>query len=102
MSHRGLTTVAVAAIFCLGAAGCGNSVSGHTYQGAGGIVQIQFESGGKAKATMGPASSDCTYAQNNEIVSLTCEGITTSLTVNSDGSLSGPPDGMLAKLTRIK
>jgi hypothetical protein len=99
--HRLLAAVA-AAILCLGAAACGNGVSGHTYQGPGGIVQIQFESGGKATATMGAMTSNCTYTQSDKSVSLTCEGITTALTVNSDGSLSGPPDGMLSKLTRTK
>jgi hypothetical protein len=100
-AHRVLAAAA-AAILCFSAAACGNSVSGHTYQGPGGIVQIQFGSGGKATATMGAMTENCTYTQKDTTVSLTCEGIATSLTVNSDGSLSGPPDGMLSKLTRVK
>jgi hypothetical protein len=88
------------ALMCLGIAGCGNSVSGHTYSAPGGMVKIEFQSGGKAMTSMGPMSSNCTYTQSGAKVELTCEGDTTELTVASDGSLTGPPDGMLAKLTK--
>ncbi len=91
-----------AAILCLGAVGCGNGVSGHTYQGPGGLVQVQFQSGGKAVATVGAMTDNCTYTVDGKTVALTCEGITTDLTLNSDGSLSGPPDGMMSKMTRVK
>jgi hypothetical protein len=88
------------ALMCLGVAGCGNNVSGHTYSGDNGLVKIEFKSGGSATATMGPMSSTCTYTQSGAKVELTCEGDATELTVASDGSLTGPPDGMLAKLTK--
>jgi hypothetical protein len=93
---------AAAATLCFGVVACGNGVSGHTFQGPGGLVQIQFASGGKATATTGPMTDNCTYTVSDKTVALICEGITTNLTINSDGSLSGPPDGMLSKLTRVK
>jgi hypothetical protein len=89
------------ALICLGISACGSSVSGHTYSAPGGMVKIEFQSGGKAMTSMGPMSSSCTYTQSGAKVELTCEGDTTELTVASDGSLNGPPDGMLGKLTKV-
>ena len=100
--RQSVWAAAAATILCLAAVACGNGVTGHTFQGPGGLVQIQFESGGKATATTGPMTDNCTYTVSDKTVALTCEGITTDLTINSDGSLSGPPDGMLSKLTRVK
>ena len=90
------------ALLCMGAAGCGKSVSGHTYAGSGELVKIEFRSGGKAFASMGPMTSNCTYTQSGKKISLICEGDTEELTMADDGSLSGPPDGMLAHLTKVK
>ena len=58
------------ALFCLFAAACGNNVSGHTYAGNGEVVKIEFQSGGKAFASMGPATSQCTYTQDGKKVTL--------------------------------
>jgi hypothetical protein len=77
-------------------------VKGHTYAGNGQLVSIQFQSGGKAYASMGPMTSNCTYTQSGKNITLICEGDTEQLTLASDGSLNGPPDGMLAHLTRVK
>jgi hypothetical protein len=89
------------AMMCLGIAACGTSVSGHTYADNGGMVKIEFQSGGTARATQGPITATCTYTQSGNKVELTCEGVVTDLTVASDGSLDGPPDGMLSKLTKV-
>jgi hypothetical protein len=89
-------------LLCLSATACGNGVSGHTYAGNGQLVKIEFQSGGKALTSFGPMTSNCTYTQSDKKISLTCEGDTTQLTMNDDGSLAGPPDGMLAHLTKIK
>jgi hypothetical protein len=93
---------AVAVLLCVSAAGCGSGVKGHTYSGANGTVQISFQSDGKATASNGPLSSACTYTQNGNNITLICEGDTEQLTLASDGSLNGPPDGMLGHLTRTK
>jgi len=95
-------TAAAVALLSVFAAGCGNSVKGHTYAGNGQLVSIQFQSGGKAYASMGPMTSACTYTQSGKNVTLICEGDTEQLALASDGSLNGPPDGMLAHLTRVK
>jgi hypothetical protein len=101
-AKSGSVWTAAAALLCFCAIGCGNSVKGHTYAGNGQLVSIQFQSDGKALASMGPMTSNCTYTQNDKQITLICEGDTEQLTMNSDGSLSGPPDGMLAHLTRVK
>ena len=35
-------------------------------------------------------------------LALTCEGEKTDFTIDDDGALIGPPDGMLARLTKEK
>ena len=91
-----------AALMCLGVLGCGSNVEGHAYAGNGNIVTVEFQSGGKAYASMGPMTSQCTYTQSGKTVNLICEGDTTVLTMQDDGSLNGPPEGMLAHLTKVK
>jgi hypothetical protein len=88
-------------LLCLSAAGC-SKVSGHTFAGAGGLVKIEFASGGKATTSMGPMSSACTYTESGSKITLVCEDDTTVFSVADDGSLNGPPDGMLAHLTKVK
>jgi len=94
--------LAAAILLCCCIVGCGNSVKGHTYAGNDQLVKIEFQSDGKAYASTGPLTSTCTYTQNANKVTLICEGDTEELTLQSDGSLSGPPEGMLARLTRVK
>ena len=81
-------------------AACGKSVSGNTYEGAGGGFTVEFQSGGKAVTTIAGAKADCTYTEDSKSVTLTCAGQPAVLTINDDGSLSGPPDGMMGKLTK--
>jgi hypothetical protein len=100
--QRGGWMAAAAALVCLGVAGCGNNVSGHTYGSNGNILTVEFQSGGKAFTSMGPMSTACTYTQSGKQVSLVCEGDTTVFTIGDDGSLNGPPDGMLTHLTKVK
>ncbi len=102
MNDRSVLAAAAGLLMCLCVVACGSGVKGHTYAAPGGMVQISFESDGKATTTMGPMSSACTYTQSGNNIALTCEGDTEQLTLNSDGSLSGPPDGMLAHLTKTK
>jgi hypothetical protein len=99
--RKTLGSVAAACV-CLGLTACGNKVEGHTYAANGDVVKIEFQSGGKAFTSLGAMSAPCTYTQNGNQVSLVCEGDTTAFTLASDGSLSGPPDGMMARLTKVK
>jgi hypothetical protein len=80
----------------------GQSVQGSTYEDNGSVVKIEFLPGGKAFTWMGPVSTPCTYAQNGKTVALTCEGDKTDFTVNDDGSLTGPPNGFISRLTKKK
>jgi hypothetical protein len=81
--------------------GCsGAKAEGHTYTGNGGVVKIEFKSGGKAFVSTGPVSTPCTYSESGKTLTLTCENDKTEFTIDDDGALIGPPDGMLARLTK--
>lgn len=91
--------MAAAAMFL---AACGASVSGNTYQDNGGVVQIEFRSGGKAYVSTGPISQQCTYTQDGNKVTLICEHDKTVFTVDDDGALNGPQGGFLGRLNKKK
>ena len=82
--------------------GCGSSVSGNTYTGNGGVVSVEFKSGGKAFVSTGPISTPCTYTESGKTVTLICEGDKTQFTVDDDGALIGPQGGFLGRLTKKK
>jgi hypothetical protein len=95
---RGLVFIPVLSV---GLTACGGpKAEGHTYAGGGGVVQVEFKSGGEAYLTMGPISTPCTYSQSGKTVTLTCEGEATEFEIDDDGALIGPPDGMLGRLTQ--
>ncbi|HEY5212884.1 MAG TPA: hypothetical protein VIJ38_07670 [Acidobacteriaceae bacterium] len=93
---------AAASLLCLSAVGCGSNVKGHTYAAADKSVTIDFQSGGTATVNFGGVPGTCTYAQSGKQVNLTCGGQTEALTVAEDGSLNGPPDGVMGHLTKVK
>lgn len=82
--------------------GCGGKVEGNTYAGNGGVVQVEFKSGGKAFVATGPVSTPCTYTESGKTVTLICESDKTVFTVDDDGALVGPPGGMLGRLEKKK
>jgi hypothetical protein len=98
----GLSNVlAVAILLALGTTtGCGGGVEGNTYENNGGVVKVEFKSGGKAYLSAGPATTTCTYSESGKTVTLLCMGDKTVFTVEEDGALSGPPDGLLTRLTK--
>jgi len=81
--------------------GCGSKIEGSTYEGNGGVVKIEFKSSGKAYVSTGPVTTTCSYSESGKKVSMVCEGDTTVFTIEDD-ALDGPPDGMLARLTKKK
>jgi len=89
-------------LLLVAATSCGGSAQGHTYSGNGGVVKIEFQSGGKAFVATGPVSTQCTYTESGKSLTLVCEGDTTVFKVDDDGALIGPPDGMLSRLTKEK
>jgi len=80
---------------------CGSNVSGHTYHNNGGVVQVEFKSSGKAYVSAGSTSHSCSYSESGKTVRLVCEGDSTTFTVQDDGALTGPPDGLMARLTPV-
>ena len=82
--------------------GCGGKLEGTTYAGNGGVVQVEFKSGGKAYVSTGPVSTPCTYTESGKTVTLVCEGDKTVFTMDDDGALNGPQGGMLGRLTKKK
>lgn len=96
-------TAAVIAVLGACTAACGGaSPEGHTYSGNGGIVRIEFKQGGKAFVATGPLSTECTWTESGKTLTLVCEGDKTDFTIDDDGALIGPPEGMLARLTKEK
>ena len=84
------------------AMGCGGKVQGNTYEDNGGVVKIEFKSGGKAYVSTGPVTTTCSYEESGKSVTLTCERDKTVFTVDDDGELNGPPGGFLTRLTKKK
>jgi hypothetical protein len=82
--------------------GCGNSVQGNTYADASGMMKMQFQSGGKALVTIGFTTQNCQWSQSSNNVAVKCADQTLQLTLNNDDSLTGPPDGMVGKMTKVK
>ena len=107
MKNRFKTSIARAfafmAILSICTTGCGGAkAEGHKYTGNGGVVKIEFKSGGKAFVSTGPVSTPCTYSESGKTLTLDCEGDKTDFTIDDDGALIGPPGGMLARLTKEK
>jgi hypothetical protein len=99
---RNVVFAAAVAVACLTLAGCGGGVDGTTYQNANGMILVEFKSGGKAFTSLNGMTATCTYKQDSNKITMECEGDKTVFTLNDDGSLSGPPNGFLARLTKKK
>lgn len=83
-------------------ASCGGKVEGNTYEDNGGVVKVEFKSGGKAYVSTGPVTNTCSYTESGKSVTLVCEGDKSVFTVDDDGALNGPPGGFLSRLTKKK
>ncbi len=95
-------SIGVAAVVLFLTTGCSGKVQGNTYVDNGGVVKIEFKSGGKAYVSTGPVSTTCSYSETDKNVTLICEGDKTVFTIDDDGALNGPPGGMLSRLTKVK
>ena len=89
-------------IWCLLLDACGSKVRGHTYVNNGGVVQVEFKSSGKAYVSAGLVNRACNYSESDKTVSLICGSETTNFTIQDDGVLLGPPEGLMARLTPMK
>jgi hypothetical protein len=92
--------------FCwTGSARRGDGLSGNKYETTGvaaGAMSIEFKSGGKAAVSMLGVSKEADYAKDGDKVTLKNPGGLAAagdlvLTVNKDGSLTGPEGVVLAK-----
>ena len=99
---RNIVMGAAAAAVALTLTGCGGSVDGSTYQNANGMILVEFKSDGKAFTSLNGMTATCKYKQDSKTITMECEGDKTVFTLNDDGSLSGPPNGFLARLTKKK
>ena len=103
MNNPSKVSFALLGMLLLSATACGGGgVENTTYVGNGGVVKVEFKPDGKAFLSMGPMTTSCTYAQKAKTITLMCEGDSTDLTMGDDGALSGPPDGMMGRLTKEK
>ena len=99
---RRTTACLAAACLCAILVACGSRVSGHTYHNNGGVVQVEFRTGGKAYVSAGPIVHTCSYSESGKSVSLVCDGDTTDFRVQDDGALVGPAAGLMARLTPVQ
>jgi hypothetical protein len=83
-------------------AGCGSGVTG-TYSDPTGAFVLNLNSGGNATIAFAGMSSMCTYTVSGSNVTLMCQGDTSGplvLTIQSDGSVTGPPGSFMPPLKK--
>jgi hypothetical protein len=81
--------------------GCGSKLQG-TYTDSSGAFTLELKSGNQATFTFSGQSGPCTYQSDAHTVNLTCAGQAGALplTIQSDGSLNGPPGTFLPPLRK--
>jgi hypothetical protein len=99
-----MTNKNIAATLCVAAliVGCtpgGGRVLG-VYSNPENTASVEFMPDGKAHFSVSGLGGDCTYAQSEKTITLTCEGESTQLTVGDDGALTGPPEGLMSRLKK--
>jgi hypothetical protein len=99
---RRMTALLPTTVLCPLVVACGSSVNGHVYHNNGGVVQVEFKSGGRAYVSAGRVVHPCSYSESGKLVSLVCDGNTTEFQVQVDGVLVGPANGLMARLTPIQ
>lgn len=97
-----LTISLGAGFLCLFPGACVSRVSGHVYHNNGGVVQVEFKSGGRAYVSAGSTVHTCNYSESDKSVRLVCDGDATNFNVQNDGALVGPANGLMARLTPVK
>jgi len=96
--------LAMPALLALLASGCHSGPTG-TYADQTGNMSLELKSGGKATLTFLGKPGDCTYKSSGQQLSVSCSGDPSNplvLTINEDGSLSGPPGGFMPTLRKQK
>lgn len=101
MLHRNSRKILMAALIVslsLSIAACSSSLEGK-YANETGMVVIVFNSE-RAFVTMGALAAEGPYKVEGNKVIIDAEGEKITLTRNSDGSLSGPKESMIGRLTK--
>jgi hypothetical protein len=82
---------------------CGSNLTG-TYSDPSGAFVLELKSGGQANLTFAGQSAPCTYTVNGQSLALQCPGQAGALvlTIQSDGSLAGPPGTLIPALRKSK
>jgi len=101
MNSKLLRVSIATTLLALWFAGCGGGVQG-TYSDQTGAFVLQLNSGGQATFTFAGQSAPCAYTANGNAIALNCQGAAGSvnLTVQSDGSLTGPPGTLMPPLRK--
>jgi|GEM_PF-898897 len=86
-----------------GGEGCGSSVQG-TYSDPNGAITLELKSGGKAAFTFMGETAQCNYTVDGKKLMLDCKGDPgkVTLTIQDDGSLTGPPGTFMPPLRKRK
>ena len=95
--RRILTAVMIASL-SFSIIACSRSLEGKYANGTG-MVVIEFSSD-RAFLTMGALTAEGSYKIDGDKVIIDAEGDKIVLTRNSDGSLSGPKDSVIGRLTK--
>jgi len=79
--------------------GCTSRIQG-TYTDSTGAYVLELKSGHSASFASAGQSAACTYQPAASTINLQCEGLNLVLTVQRDGSLTGPPGTYLPPLRK--
>lgn len=81
--------------------GCSSRIQG-TYTDSTGAFVLDLKSGNSASFSFSGQSAPCTYQSTGGKINLQCEGQAAGmvLTVQSDGSLTGPPGTLMPPLRK--
>lgn len=102
--NRRRAAASLAAIFLiLPLSTCTASVQG-TYVDQSGTWKLELKSGGKATFTFLGDANDCTYSTSGKQLTLNCKEPvgSSTVTVQDDGSLAGPPGSMIPVMRKQK
>jgi hypothetical protein len=102
---RKMLLSSVMAIVCISLAGCSSCNTGveGKYQDESHLITLELGPGGKGSIALGAMSSPATYTvSGNNITVVDEQGAKTVFTLNPDGSLNGPPNGMIGKMVKVK
>lgn len=96
-----LTLILALCTACASMAGGGDEIKG-VYENTESNASIEFLGNGKAHLSLYGVGGPCTYKIEGKKLVLTLEDEKQVFTINSDGSLTGPPGTYLSRLTKRK